>query len=565
MHPAVGPFTDEFAMQFDDRANRHVPVLAPLRLDNPEQHRWDQEVDVAVIGLGLAGVSAALEAASQGVSVLALDRLAGGGASRLSGGVVYSGGGTRQQKEAGVTDSADNMYHYLRLQVGDVVSDATVRRFCEQSVANLEWLESHGARYSSRYYKEKNSFPGGKWGLYHSGNEAYAPYNANSTPAARGHTTQGSGYFGGPGLMDPLLKSLRSQARACVQSHAEVRQLIVDGDNRVIGLNYRLGPQSGPVKALRTLLDWAASKINIAMPHLGAPLRALSRSLQVFDQQRQVRVRKGVVLSAGGFVFNQPMVEQAIGSRPLTPHALGEDCNGSGIRLGLSLGAAGERLNRLTYWRFYAPPHAWLKAISVSQTGERLCNEALYGATVADIMLEKSQGKGWLILDQRCMHDAWAQLRKDKSLALVQKLMTLMYIYRCTHKAATLEALAEKNGLPVATLRQTIAAYNTSIARGEPDACSKPDKYREPLAEHGPYYAIDISIGSKFPCPSLTLGGLRVDELSGQVLDDGHQPIAGLYAAGRNALGICGYTYISGLSLADCLFSGRRAGQHVAR
>lgn len=552
-------------MHLDDRANRHAPISPPLRLDNPEHHPWDSEVDVAVVGLGLAGVSAALEAASHGVSVLALDRLAGGGASRLSGGVVYSGGGTRQQQEAGVEDSVDNMYQYLRLQVGDVVSDATVRRFCEQSVANLEWLESHGARYSSRYYKEKNSFPGGAWGLYHSGNEAYAPYNANSTPAARGHTTQGSGYFGGPGLMDPLLKSLRSQARVCVHSHAEVQQLIVDAEQRVIGLRYRRGPQSGPIKALRTLLDQAASKINIGMPRLGEPLRALSRCLQVFDKPQSVRVRKGVVLSAGGFVFNQAMVEQAIGGPRLTAHALGEDCNGSGIRLGLSLGAAAGRLERLTYWRFYAPPHAWLKAISVTQSAERLCNEALYGATVADIMLEKSQGRGWLILDQRWMSEAWAQLRQDRTLAPVQKLMTLMYIYRCTRKAATLEALAHKNDLPAAALRQTIASYNASIAAGEPDACAKPDKYRQPLADQGPYYAIDISIGSKFPCPSLTLGGLRVDELSGQVLNQAQQPITGLYAAGRNALGICGYTYISGLSLADCLFSGRRAGQHIAQ
>ena len=39
----------------------------------------------------------------------------------------------------------------------------------------------------------------------------------------------------------------------------------------------------------------------------------------------------------------------------------------------------------------------------------------------------------------------------------------------------------------------------------------------------------------------------------------------GLYAAGRTALGIPSHLYISGLSLADCVFSGRRAGAAVAR
>jgi 3-oxo-5alpha-steroid 4-dehydrogenase len=56
-----------------------------------------------------------------------------------------------------------------------------------------------------------------------------------------------------------------------------------------------------------------------------------------------------------------------------------------------------------------------------------------------------------------------------------------------------------------------------------------------------------------------------VDERSGAVLDQHGQAIGGLYAAGRSALGIPSHLYISGLSLADCVFSGRRAGAAVAR
>jgi 3-oxo-5alpha-steroid 4-dehydrogenase len=62
----------------------------------------------------------------------------------------------------------------------------------------------------------------------------------------------------------------------------------------------------------------------------------------------------------------------------------------------------------------------------------------------------------------------------------------------------------------------------------------------------------------------LTLGGLLVDESTGQVLDAEGAGVAGLYAAGRTAVGICSNSYVSGLSLADCVFSGRRAGQHAA-
>ena len=51
---------------------------------------------------------------------------------------------------------------------------------------------------------------------------------------------------------------------------------------------------------------------------------------------------------------------------------------------------------------------------------------------------------------------------------------------------------------------------------------------------------------------------------SGQVLRPDGSPVDGLYAAGRSAAGLCSRSYVSGLSLADCVFSGRRAGHHAA-
>jgi 3-oxo-5alpha-steroid 4-dehydrogenase len=59
----------------------------------------------------------------------------------------------------------------------------------------------------------------------------------------------------------------------------------------------------------------------------------------------------------------------------------------------------------------------------------------------------------------------------------------------------------------------------------------------------------------------MSLGGLAVDEKSGQVVSQSGERIKGLFAAGRAASGICSTSYVSGLSLADCVFSGRRAGE----
>jgi len=102
------------------------------------------------------------------------------------------------------------------------------------------------------------------------------------------------------------------------------------------------------------------------------------------------------------------------------------------------------------------------------------------------------------------------------------------------------------------------------MARGE---MSDPfEKTTDDIAEINPanIIAIEISLTAKlFPCPTLTLGGLKVDETTGHVLNAKGKSIGGLYAAGRNAIGVCSQNYISGLSIADCVYSGRRAAESI--
>ena len=69
---------------------------------------------MVVVGFGIAGGCAALEAARAGARVLLLERAAvHGGTSRMSGGHFYLGGGTAVQQATGHDDSADAMYDYL--------------------------------------------------------------------------------------------------------------------------------------------------------------------------------------------------------------------------------------------------------------------------------------------------------------------------------------------------------------------------------------------------------------------------------------------------------------------
>ncbi|WP_255281816.1 FAD-binding protein [Actinomadura madurae] len=52
--------------------------------------------------------------------------------------------------------------------------------------------------------------------------------------------------------------------------------------------------------------------------------------------------------------------------------------------------------------------------------------------------------------------------------------------------------------------------------------------------------------------------------MDGEVRDLSGEPIPGLYAAGRTASGIHGEGYVSGTSLGDGTFFGRRAGRAAA-
>jgi 3-oxo-5alpha-steroid 4-dehydrogenase len=109
-----------------------------------------------------------------------------------------------------------------------------------------------------------------------------------------------------------------------------------------------------------------------------------------------------------------------------------------------------------------------------------------------------------------------------------------------------------------------IAAYNRA-ADGAADAFGKSREDIRKIAA-APFYAVDVSVTSKlFPLPILSLGGLSVNEETGAVVGGDGQPVAGLYAAGRNALGVCSHLYVSGLSVADCIFSGRRAASAAAK
>jgi 3-oxo-5alpha-steroid 4-dehydrogenase len=127
-----------------DDMNWHSDIEPKLILKTESDIIWSSTADVIIVGLGGAGVAAALESIETGNSVLAIDKYETGGATKASGGVIYAGGGTSLQVEAGVKDTVENMFNYLKLETRDIVSDQTLKDFCNKSAPTVDWLIDHG-------------------------------------------------------------------------------------------------------------------------------------------------------------------------------------------------------------------------------------------------------------------------------------------------------------------------------------------------------------------------------------------------------------------------------------
>jgi 3-oxo-5alpha-steroid 4-dehydrogenase len=518
---------------------------------------WDDRADVVVVGFGGAGACAAIEASGGGADVLVLDRFTGGGATAVSGGVVYAGGGTAVQRAAGVTDTPAAMFDYLSQEVGDAVAATTLRRFCDDSAGMIDWLAGHGVPFDPSLCPYKTSYPNDDYYLYYSGSENAWPFRDSAPPAPRGHRAHGPGTSGRVLFAALRAAAVRAGARILVQTGAQ--RLLTDPSGRVTGVEC-LSLASAPARIRRrhAVLYRYATKPGLYAPALGRRLaRRIVTLERTYGRPYRVAATRGVVLAAGGFIANRVMLREHAplfrGGLPLG--TLGDD--GTGIRLGVEAGGATGRLGSVSAWRFLSPPSAMLRGILVDQAGRRFADESSYGAALGHKMITEHGGRAWLLIDEPTVRMARRQLRTE---TLWFQRLQGRYLLGAGRLRGSLEQVAVRAGIDVDGLRATVAAYNS----GEPDEFGKHPDLVHPLTE--PFSLIDFSSRPRlgFPCPMLTLGGLVVDEDTGQVLSPRGAPVPGLFAAGRTAVGICSNSYVSGLSIADCVFSGRRAGRSSA-
>jgi 3-oxo-5alpha-steroid 4-dehydrogenase len=480
--------------------------------------------------------------------------------------VFYAGGGTSHQREAGVEDTPEEMFKYLSMETKGCVEESTLKEFCDTSNETLMWLEEQNVPFEGSLCPYKTSYPTNRHRLYYSGNETVEGYSKNARPAPRGHVANGKKGMkavAGPAFYEPLKTSALWKG-AVPRLQARVERLAVDREGTVVGLEYREIPGGTIWARLHRFLAAADTKYYRFFPALGRRLRSMVERLEKRrGKRRMIRAWRGVILSAGGFILNRSMAKHYApkyrGGLPLG--TAGDD--GSGIRLGESAGGVADRMDRVSAWRFINPPLAWAMGIIVNGRGERYCDETVYGSFLGERMCEDQGGRAILIINRALYRQALKEIMPGKVM-IFQLMAAASNMFFNARKGKTVEELARTCGMVPEILRTTIDVYNEAAGGGMEDILGKPGKYMRSL-EEGPYYAMDVSADSKlFPCPMITFGGLVVDEKTGLVKRADGSTIRGLYAAGRTAVGIASNSYVSGLSIADCVFSGRRAGRHAA-
>jgi 3-oxo-5alpha-steroid 4-dehydrogenase len=403
------------------------------------------------------------------------------------------------QTACGFEDSVDNMTRYLMAACGPDPDASKVEAYAEASPTHFDWLVERGIEYDGRLDEATQMAPAGTEGLVWSGGEDAWPFNEIAVPAPRGHLAKTRGSTG-----SFLMRHLAEAAVAAgsdITYDTRVERLIVD-DGRVVGA--------------------VASR---------------------FGERTTVRVRRGVVLTAGGFIWNDEMLQRFAPKLLLGTWKVGTEADdGSGIEMAQAVGARVKNMHAGEVSLPIIPPRQLIQGIIIDGTGQRFINEDTYMGRVGQTALYSRDATCFLVIDEAGYRPNWMGLEAS---------------WVCE----TVEELEAEMGLAEGSLQATLDLYNRHAGDGHDPVFHKQSRDVRPLLP--PLGAFDLRRGSA-PYAPFTLGGLDTT-VSGEVLNLAGSPIPGLFAAGRTTSGICTFGYASGLSIGDSTLFGRFAGATAAR
>ncbi len=468
---------------------------------------FTDDVDVLVVGLGIAGGCAAVDAARAGAKVLVLERGAdAGGTTRMAGGHFYLGGGTAVQQATGHEDSAQEMEKYLTAVSPDPEPEK-IHAYCVDSVGHFNWLEALGLNFERSYFPEKAVIQPNTEGLMFTGNEKVWPFKNMAKPAPRGHKVPKPGDTGGASMVIDLLQAELERLGVEVRYETGARNLLVEEDaagRRVVGVRWKTTETEGYIRA------------------------------------------NSVVIAAGGFVMNPEMVAEHVPQMAEKPFVLGSTYDdGLGIRMAASAGAALKHMDSAFVTAPVYPPSILLTGIIVNKEGKRFVTEDSYHSRTSGFVMDQPDSAAFLIVDE-------AHMKRPE-----------MPLCPFIDGWETVHEMEQGLGIPAGNLAATLDRYNEFAAKGQDPDFHKGEEFLA-AQDTGPWAAFDLTLG-KAMYARFTIGGMATS-VDGEVLDAHGVAIPGLYAAGACAANLAqdGKGYASGTQLGEGSYFGRRASRHAA-
>ncbi|HZI91768.1 MAG TPA: FAD-binding dehydrogenase [Thermoleophilaceae bacterium] len=549
----------------------------------------DEHADAIVVGAGLAGLVATAELTDAGKRVIVLDQepeaSLGGQAHWSLGGLFFVD--SPEQRRARIKDSFELAWQdWLGTAGFDRDEDHWPRKWAEAYVhfcheEKRSWLHGMGMRW----------MPSPGW-AERGGYGATGP--GNSVP--RFHLTWGTG----PGVLVPFLRRVRAaeeQGLVEFRFRHQVDELVVS-DGAVTGVNGTvLEPSSVPrgVPSSRTAageFSLEAGAVIVTSGGIGANHDMVRRNWPKRLGDPPERMISGVPDSTDGRML---AITENAGARIINPDRMWHYVEGiknwnpiwsqHGIRI------------------IPGPSSLWLDA-----TGKRLPVPLFPGfdtlGTLEHIM-KTGHDHTWFVLTQKIIEREFALSGSEQNPDVTGKDLRLIIRSRLLAGATppveafkkhgedfvverSLPALVEgmnrvtggKPSLSLEDVEREIVARDRELDHAyTKDAqvtaihgarrylsdrltrVAAPHKLLDPDA--GPLIAVRLSIITR-----KTLGGLETD-LDGRVLQDGGEPLGGVYAAGEvsgfGGGGVHGYRALEGTFLGGCIFSGRTAGRTSAK
>lgn len=517
----------------------------PPSSNGPAPQAADRELycDVAVVGSGSAALSAALTAAAGGLKVLVIEKTRWlGGTSAMSGGATWVPA-NHHARAAGIDDSSSEALAYLRASAPNgwhASEDALWRAFSEAAGPMLELLEHHSP---VRFQLTDESDP--------------LPQYPGAKTSGRmlGPRSLTRRQLGRAGIGD-LDRWLRPSPLPQYYSYHEIIGL--DVYHKPLAVAWRLAP--------RLLWRWLAGTRSKGAALIAGLLAGCRRQgcrferltpathLIVSEEGRitglwarqgedslKIVARCGVVLASGGFEWDAVRLAEHFPG-PVDFIASPRGNEGDAHRMAAAAGAQlahmdQANINPAMPWRYEGQAHCLAvffhyepNAIIVNRRGHRFVNEFTFN--LGEALDERDASGAPLHLPAWVISDS----------GLLKRAPLLRWFHRFDRRwlvrAASLEQLAQKIGLPADVLVATVQRFNgfcrsgvdVDFARaGAAHGLAQQDKRIHAglqAIEHGPFVALPFN--RTFLA---TKGGPRTDE-RGRVLRPDGSVMDGLYCAG---------------------------------